>query len=203
MCMIITPLPSPSCRADLFESTSFSHPSCGMTCGDWLALSLMLLLWVHLDIPLFCKLWSTLEMKTECWRIDTFELWCWRRLFKVPWTARRSKQSILKKINLECSLERLILKLKFQYFGPLCEEPTHWERPWCWEGLRAGGEGDDRGWDGWTAPLTRWTWVCYVKVVKKVNLKSYHHKEKVFFSIVKIHFGCFFFFFNWSIVYLQ
>ena len=159
MCMIITPLPSPSCRADLFESTSFSHPSCGMTCGDWLALSLMLLLWVHLDIPLFCKLWSTLEMKTECWRIDTFELWCWRRLFKVPWTARRSKQSILKKINLECSLERLILKLKFQYFGPLCEEPTHWERPWCWEGLRAGGEGDDRGWDGWTASPTQWTWV--------------------------------------------
>ena len=57
--------------------------------------------------------------KAECQRIDAFELWCWRRLLRVPWTARRSNQSILKEISPECSLEGLILKLKFQYFGHL------------------------------------------------------------------------------------
>ena len=57
--------------------------------------------------------------KAECWRIDDFELWCWRRLFRVPWTARRSNQSILNEISLECSLEGLMLKLKLQYFVQL------------------------------------------------------------------------------------
>ena len=60
---------------------------------------------------------SWTKKKVECWRIDTFELWCWRRLLKVPWTARRSNKSILKEINPECSLEGLMLKLKLQYFG--------------------------------------------------------------------------------------
>ena len=68
---------------------------------------------------------------------DAFELWCWRRLLRVPWTARRSSQSILKEINPEYSLEGLMLKLKLQYFGQL----THWKRPWCWERLKAGREG--------------------------------------------------------------
>ena len=90
--------------------------------------------------------------KAECRRIDDFEVWCWRRLLRVPWTARRSNQSILKEINPKYSLKGLILKLKFQYFG-------HWmQSPWCWERLKAGGEGDDRGWDGWMASLTQWTW---------------------------------------------
>ena len=62
-----------------------------------------------------CESWTI--KKTECQRIDAFELWCWRRLLRVPWTARRSNQSILKEINPEYSLERLILKLKLQYFG--------------------------------------------------------------------------------------
>ena len=66
--------------------------------------------------------------KTECQRIDTFELWCWRRLLRVPWTARRSNQSILKEISPGCSLEGLMLKLKLQYFGHL-NELTHWNRP--------------------------------------------------------------------------
>ena len=95
--------------------------------------------------------------KVEHWRIDAFELWCWRRLSRVPWTARRSNQSILKEVSPECSLEGLMLKLKLQYFTAWCEELTHWKRPW--ERLRAGGEGDDKGWDGWMASLTRWTWV--------------------------------------------
>ena len=93
--------------------------------------------------------------KAEHWRIGAFELFCWRRLFRVPWTARRSNQSILKEISPEYSLEGLMLKLKLQYFGHL----MHWKRPWCWEGLEAGGEGDDRGWDGWKASSTQRTWV--------------------------------------------
>ena len=64
-----------------------------------------------------CKIWTI--KKSECWRIDAFELWCCRKLFKVPWTSRRSNQSILKEINLRCSLEGLMLKLKLQYFGHL------------------------------------------------------------------------------------
>ena len=97
--------------------------------------------------------------KAESRRMDAFDLWCWRRLLRVPWTARRSNQSILKEISPGCSLEGLMLKLKLQYFGPSCEELTHWKRLWCWEGLGAGGEGDDRGWDVWMASLTRWMWV--------------------------------------------
>ena len=102
-----------------------------------------------------CESWTI--KKAEQWRIDTFELWCWRRLLRVPWTARRSYQSILKEISPGCSLEGLMLKL--QYFGHLIWRLTHWKRLWCWEGLGAGGEGDDRGWDGWMASLTQWTWV--------------------------------------------
>ena len=86
-----------------------------------------------------------------------FELLCWRRLLRVPWTAGRSNQSILKEISPEYSLEGLMLKLKLQHFGHLMWR-THWKRPWCWERLRA-GEGDDRGWDDWMASLTQWTWV--------------------------------------------
>ena len=90
--------------------------------------------------------------------IDAFELWYWRRLLRVPWTAKRSNQSILKEISPGISLEGMMLKLKLQYFGHLMQELTHWKRLWCWEGLGAEGEGDNRGWDGWMASLTRWTW---------------------------------------------
>ena len=87
-----------------------------------------------------------------------FELWCWRRLLRVPWTARRSNQSILKEISPACSLEGLMLKLKLQYFGHLMQRTDSFERPWCWEILKA-GEGDDRGWDGWMGSPMCWTWV--------------------------------------------
>ena len=99
-----------------------------------------------------------LDYKAEHWRIDAFELWCRRRLLRVPWTARRSNQSILKEISPGCSLEGLILELKLQYFGHLMRRADSLERPWCWERLLAGGEGDDRGWDGWMASPTQWTW---------------------------------------------
>ena len=76
-------------------------------------------------------------------------------LLRVPWTARRSSQSILKEISPGCSLKGPMLKLKLQYFGHLMWR-VDWKRPWCWEGLEAGEEGDDRGWDGWMARWTDW-----------------------------------------------
>ena len=114
---------------------------------------------VFLVVMYGCESWTI--KKAECWRIDAFELWCWRRLLRVPWTARRSNQSILKEISPEYSSEGLTLKLKLQYSFVWCKELTHWKRPWCWERLRAGGEGDDRGWGAWMVSPTRWTrvWV--------------------------------------------
>ena len=88
-----------------------------------------------------------------------FELWWWRRLLGVPWTSSRSNQSILKEISPEYSLEGLMLKLNSNTFATWCEKQTHWKRPWCWERLKVGGEGDDRGWDVWMASSTQWTWV--------------------------------------------
>ena len=92
-----------------------------------------------------CESWTI--KKAEHWRIDAFELWCWRRLLRVSWTARRSNQSILKETIPEYSLEGVMLRLKLQYFGHVMWR-AHWQRPWCWERLKAKGEGDDRGWDG-------------------------------------------------------
>ena len=91
------------------------------------------------------------------WWFWTFELWCWRRLLKVPWTERRSNQSILKEIKPEYSLERWCWGSST--LATWRKEPTHWKRPWWWERLKAGGDGDDRGWDGWMASPTQWTWV--------------------------------------------
>ena len=104
-----------------------------------------------------CESWTV--KKAEHRRIDAFEPWCWRRLLRVPWTARRSNQSILKEISPGISLEGMMLKLNSSTLATSCEELTHWKRLWCWERLGAGGEGDDRGRDGWMASLTRWTWV--------------------------------------------
>ena len=77
----------------------------------------------------------------------------------VPWIARKSNQSTLKEISTGCSLEGMMLKLKLQYFSHLMWKLTHWKRPWCWERLKAGGEGDNRGPDSWMASPAQWTWV--------------------------------------------
>ena len=98
-----------------------------------------------------CESWTI--KKAEHRRIDGFELWCWRRLLRVPWTARRSNQSILKEISPKYSLEGQMLKPKLQYFVHLMWR-THLKRPWYWEKLRAGREGDNREWDGWVGSLT-------------------------------------------------
>ena len=90
-----------------------------------------------------CEGWNI--KKAECLRIDAFELWCWRRLLRVPWTARRSNQSILKEISPECSLGGLMLKLKLRYFGHQMRRTYSLERPCCWERLKVGGEEANRG----------------------------------------------------------
>ena len=105
----------------------------------------------------WCESWT--EKEAECWRSDDFELWCWRRLLRVSWAARRSRQSILKEISPEYSLEGLSWSWNSNTLATWWEELTHLKRPWCWERLRAGGEGDNRGWDDWIASLTGWTWV--------------------------------------------
>ena len=89
-----------------------------------------------------CESWTV--KKAECRRIDAFELWCWRKLLRIPWTARRSNQSILKKIGPGCSLERLMLKLKLQYFGHLMQRADSFEKTLMLGGI-GGREGDDRG----------------------------------------------------------
>ena len=104
-----------------------------------------------------CEGWTV--KKAERRKIDGFELWCWRRLLRVPWTTRRSNQSFLKDISPGCSLEGLCWSWNSNTLATSCEELIDWKRPWCWEGLGAGGEGDDRGWDGWMASPTRWAWV--------------------------------------------
>ena len=109
-----------------------------------------------------CESWT---MKiAECWRIDAFELWCWRRLL-------RSNQSILKEISPECSLEGLLLKLKFQYFVHLMRRTDWLEKCWCWEKLKAGGE----GWNEW------WKLKIKLKVCSKVLCVKTKFKEKNFF----------------------
>ena len=105
-----------------------------------------------------CRYESWTIKKAERWRIDAFELWCWRRLLRVPSTARRPNQSIQKEISPEYSLEGWCWSWNSNTLVTWCEELTHWKRPWCWERLRAGGEVDDRRWDGWMASPTQWSW---------------------------------------------
>ena len=90
-----------------------------------------------------CQSWTV--KKAECGRMDAFELWCWRRLLRVPWTARRSNQSILKEISPGCSWEGLMLKLKLQYFGDFMQRVDSFEKTLMRERLGAGEEGEDRG----------------------------------------------------------
>ena len=114
-----------------------------------------------------CTGWSYVALlysvfvKSLVFLIKPKNWWFWTVVLEktLPWTARRSNQSILKGTSPGCSLEGPMLKLKLQYFGHLMRRVDSLKRPWCWEGLGAGGEGDDRGWDGWMASPTQWTWV--------------------------------------------
>ena len=112
---------------------------------------------VFLVILYQCESWTI--RKVECWRTDAFELWCWRRLLRVPWTARRLNQSILKEISPNIHCKNWCWSCNSNTLTTWCEELTCWKRPWCWERLKSGGEGKDRGWDGWMASPSQWTWV--------------------------------------------
>ena len=113
---------------------------------------------VFLVVTYGCYSWTI--KKVEIGRIDAFELWCWRRLLRVPWTATRSNQSIL--------IRRSVLNIHWQDWcwswnsntlATWCKELTHWKRPWCWERLKARGEVTSREWDSWIVSLTQWTLV--------------------------------------------
>ena len=104
-----------------------------------------------------CESWTI--KKAERQRIDAFELWCWKRLLRVPWTARRSNQSNLKEIILNIHWKDWCWGWNSNPLATWWEELIHLKRPWCWERLKVGGEGADRGWDGWKASPTQWMWV--------------------------------------------
>ena len=104
-------------------------------------------------VPMYeCENWTI--NKVEHWRINAFELWCWRRLLRVPWTARRSNQPTRKEINPKFSCWSWSSSTLVTW----CEGLTHWKRSWCWERLKAGVEGDNRGGGDWMASPTRWIW---------------------------------------------
>ena len=118
--------------------------------------------------------------KTERWRIDVFELWCWRRLLRVPWRTRRSNQLILKEINHEYSLVGLMLNI--QYFGHLMKRADWLEKTLMLGKIEAEGEGDNRGWDGWMASPTQWTWTWensgrWWRTRRPAVLHPWGHKE--------------------------
>ena len=124
--------------------------------SHWFATALWNFTWWQFPEWFISFLWNI--KKVECWRIDAFELWCWRRLLRVPWTAKSSRaQSILKEIIPDYSLEELMLKL--QYFGHLMQRVSSLEKTWCGERLKAGSERDNRTWDGRMVSLTQWAWV--------------------------------------------
>ena len=106
-----------------------------------------------------CESWTI--KKVECQTIDAFEVWCWRRLLRVPWTARRLNQSM--SIPMNTHWKYWCWSWSSNTLGTWCEKLTHWKRPWCWQVLKAGGEGGGkekgRGWVGYIASLTQWTWV--------------------------------------------
>ena len=131
-----------------------------------------------------CENWNI--KKAECQRIDAFELW-WIRLFRVPWTARRSNQSILKEINPEYSLEGLMLKLKLQYFGNLMWRTDLLQKTLMLVRLKAGEEGDNRGWDNWMASPTQrtsvwassssWLWTGKAGMLQSIGSQSVKHNQ--------------------------
>ena len=104
-----------------------------------------------------CESWTI--KKAECWRIDAFELWHWRRLLRVPWTARISNQLILKEINPKYSLEGLMVKWKLQCFGHMMRRTDSLEKTLMLGKIKSKRRPGDRGWDGWMVSPAQWTWL--------------------------------------------
>ena len=105
------------------------------------------------------EIWS--KNKAENWRIDDFELWCWRRFSRVPWLQGDQTSQFWKKSVLNIHWKDWCWCWSYNTLATWCEELIQWKRPWCGERLKTGGEGDDRGWDGWMASLiwSKWVWV--------------------------------------------
>ena len=104
-----------------------------------------------------CQSWTI--KKAEHWRTDAFDLWCWKRLLRVLGLQWDQAIQYWRKSTLNISWKNWCRSWSSNTLATCCEEPIHWKRPWCWERLKAGGEGDDRGGDGWILSLTQWTWV--------------------------------------------
>ena len=127
-----------------------------------------------------CESWTV--KKAEHRRTGALEWWCWRRLLRVRWTARRSNLSILNEIKIEYHWKDWCWSWNSRTLANWWDEQTHWKRRWCWESLKAGGEGDNRGWDSWLASLTQWIWVWansrrWWTTGKPGMLQSMGHKE--------------------------
>ena len=103
-----------------------------------------------------CRSWTV--KKAECQRTDVFELWCWKRLLRVAWTSGNPTSQSERKSVPNIHWKDWCGRWNSNTLATWCEELTHWKRPWCWERLKVGEEGDNRGWDGWMASPTRWTW---------------------------------------------
>ena len=104
-----------------------------------------------------CERWTV--KKAEGRKVDAFELCCWRRLLRVPWLQGDPTSPSWRRSVLGVHWKDWCWSWNSSSLATSCQELTHWKRPWCWEGLGAGAEGDDRGWDGWMASLIRWAWV--------------------------------------------
>ena len=124
-------------------------------------------------------MWELDHKQAECQRTDAFTLWCWSKFLRVPLAARRSNLSILKEITLNIHWKDWWQSWNSSTLATWCKEPTHWKRVWCWERLRAGGEGGDREWDGWMATQTQWTWIWvnWETVKNREACDSCSHKE--------------------------
>ena len=147
-----------------------------------------------------CESWTI--KKVECHRIDAFELWCWRRLLRVPWTARRSNQSILKEICPEYSLERLMLKLKLQYFGHMMRRADSFEKTVKLGEIEGGRR---RGWQRmrWLDDITKsmdkslsksrsWWWTGRPGVLQSMGSQRVGHNWVTELSLIHIASGCLF-----------
>ena len=129
-----------------------------------------------------CESWTV--KKAEHQRTDDFELWCWRRLLRVPWTAWRSNQPIPRKSVLNILFKDWCWSWSSNTLATWCEELTPWKRPWCWARLRAAGEGDYRGWDGWIVhhldgqvwvSSKSWWWTGKPAVLWSMGLQRVRH----------------------------